>query len=216
MPKVVTEKYNVTLRNPETEEETVTVMTQEIGGITIEQAMGAVWAELGLELVSKELLQTIEEAKATPDEDGTVPDQSPENIQRRVIENKNRPQRPQRPQPFMDNTPPQYANAQMPMNIPEKIIQHGDVRLKMVGAQVFIEEWVEKKADDGYKIISRDGETITNEVAILHKEWVELKEEKKEEIEEPQKDKPTVPTHTTQEQTQAFENIVDDLIKDDD
>jgi hypothetical protein len=208
MPKVVTEKYNVTLRNPETEEETITIMTQEVPGPSIEQTMGAVWAELGLELINKELVQTIEEAKVSPDEDGTVPDQSPENVQRRIIDNRQPTQHNPQAQPRRGGHVPPM---QMPMNVPEKIIQHGDVRLKMVGDKVFIEEWVEKKADDGYKIISRDGETITDEVAILHKEWVELKEETPEP--EPQeKVTPAIPANTLEEDTENFSKIVDDLI----
>lgn len=171
MPKVVTRKYNVTLRNSKTGEETSTIATEEVGGPSIRQTMGPVWNELGLELINAELIEALEEIKITPDEDGIVPNQSPENVQRRVIK-----QGPQ--QPNMQFRPPQQRGAQMPMNIPEKIIQHGDVRLKMAGDKVFIEEWVEKEASDGYKIISKDNKIITDQVTILHKEWVELKEEK--------------------------------------
>ena len=224
MPQVVIKKYNVTLQNPTTGEETTTIMTEEVGGLSIERAMSDVWNELGLKIIGKELLETIEEVKVSPDEDGAVPDQSPKAIQRRVVQNPNQQmyRNPQAPMPQQGMGVPQ----QIPINIPEKIVQHGDVRLKLAGDKVFVEEWVEKdyKIDERhvYKIISEEGVIITSKVTILHKEWVEMKEEKTEEPKpEPEEVKKVEPPSTTtnsvtiNENEDMFKNMVDELILED-
>ena len=183
MPRVITEKYRITLRDPKTGEETTSISTQEVGGPTIEQTMGSVWNELNLQFVGKELIHATEEQKIAPDEDGVVPQQPPDMVQRRVIQ-QGSIQQPQQ-HPLQGNAKGPFQPVSQPINIPEKIIQHGDVKLKLVGEKVFIEEWVEKKKEDGYKIIGENSSDVTNSVTILHKEWVELKEEEKEEKEEP-------------------------------
>lgn len=208
MPNVITQKYNVTLRDVKSGDETIHISTQEIGGPSIEQVMSPIWNELGLQFIKKELLETINEIKVAPDEDGAVPNQSPENVQRRVIPNNNAIQHGRPPQ---TSGPNRQQNITQQFNIPEKIIQHGDVKIKLVGDKVYIEEWVKKIAKDGYKIIGVDGD-ITDDVTILHKEWVELKEKEEDKKTEPNIMKTEPPTNTS---THDFGKMVDDLIKED-
>jgi hypothetical protein len=229
MPRVqvVTKKYNVTLKDPKTGEETTTVATEEVGGIPIEQA----FAPLGMQIVKKELIEAIEENvhKAEEEEAGKAEGTMAESVRRRVIQSNPQAMQPQQ------TMQPRGPQTQVPIqNIPEKIIQHGDVRLKLVGDKAFVEEWVEKDSTENerqvYKIIGKDGKEITSNVVILHKEWVELKEEKQPEPEvesEPEEavlpnitDLPTVPNviepNGTTDDQNLFGNMVNDLIQDDD
>jgi len=217
---VVTRKYNLTLRDPETGMETTTIATEEEGGPTIEEG----YAGIGMEIVRKDLIEAIQENVTKVDPaDGSSPAVSPHTVQRKVLEHNE--------QAAIQQNSPQGRTTMLnppPVNIPEKIIQHGGVRLKLVNDKAFVEEWVEQdhEIDERkvYKIVNKDGKEITSQVVILHKEWVEMVEEKKEEPEPEVSedidlatvfDDPT-PVSTSapsDADTEVFSSMINDLIK---
>lgn len=183
MKNVVTKKYKVTLLDPKTNIKSSTIATEEVGGLTIENA----FSPLGFHILKKELIETIEENVPQVNQEDDTSNQDPNNIQRHVIKNNNGVPDTQTPINGVVTN-----NAYQPQ-VKERIVKHGDLCLKIIGDRVFCEEFIEQNVtDSSYKIIDiKSGKETTSKVLILHKEWVEIKEEEEEvETIEP----PKVPT----------------------
>ena len=194
--QVITNKYKVTIREPNSGAETSQTVTA-----SNEMELQEMFRPLQMEIINCELLETTEETIEKRDDDDNSGThlvnsnvrkaETPMNIPMGVegFDTATEETMPYQPPatvvPQQGYQQPNYPQTQYTTSAPLKprIIKQGNLRLKILGDKIYTEEWVECDMK-GFKIMSKDtGKQIkTDSLVVYKKDWVEIIDEEESDI----------------------------------